>query len=158
MHLILMRHAEAAPAPGGLDASRPLTAFGMEQARTFGLFLKEQEFPLSAIEHSPLLRTTQTARLVAESLSRGLEPGVNSELAPGADTFSILGGLRSRAEEGLLYILHAPDVGELSVALLGAPALGFRFAPGAALALHFENGQGRLIWHHSFESYARSLA
>lgn len=154
MHLILMRHAEAAPAVGGPDSARPLTNIGNQQARSFGLFLKDQDFPVSVIEHSPLLRTTQTARLVAESLNTEVGVEINPDLAPGADVLALLGGLGKRKEAGLLFIFHAPDVNEFAVALLGAPALGFRFAPGAALAVHLENGQSRLIWHHTFETYS----
>jgi probable phosphoglycerate mutase len=64
--LLLIRHGESAPlAPGqpppllGAQADPPLDPVGHEEAQRVADRIQRE--PISAIYHSPLLRTTQTA-------------------------------------------------------------------------------------------------
>jgi serine/threonine-protein phosphatase PGAM5 len=65
--LYLIRHAQAEPEDGHSDP--PLTALGERQAGLLGDRLRS--VPFAAVEHSPLRRATETARLIG-----GFLPGV----------------------------------------------------------------------------------
>ncbi|MFT9142880.1 SixA phosphatase family protein, partial [Acetobacter orientalis] len=63
--LLLLRHAEAAPAPMGdfssaADHARPLTAAGLAAAQRCGLWLRQQGLSPDYVVCSPAVRTRQT--------------------------------------------------------------------------------------------------
>jgi phosphohistidine phosphatase len=81
MRLYLIRHAHAVDADE--DAERPLSAKGREQVKRLAKFLHESDaLHPEEIWHSPLLRSHQTAKLLAKRLEliaplievEGLEP------------------------------------------------------------------------------------
>ena len=81
MRLYLIRHAHAVPAAD--DAERPLSKKGREQVKRLAKFLKDSRaFQPDEMWHSPLLRSRQTAKLLAKKLEftaplievEGLEP------------------------------------------------------------------------------------
>jgi phosphohistidine phosphatase len=81
MDLYLIRHAHAVAADD--DAERPLSKKGREQVKRLADFLRTSDaFRPEEIWHSPLLRSQQTARLLAKKLHlpvplievAGLEP------------------------------------------------------------------------------------
>jgi len=81
MRLFLIRHAHAVAADE--DAERPLSKKGREQVKRLGHFLKDSEaFRPDEIWHSPLLRSRETAKLLAKKIGftaplievEGLEP------------------------------------------------------------------------------------
>ncbi|MCP5483602.1 MAG: histidine phosphatase family protein, partial [Spirochaetales bacterium] len=84
MKLILMRHAEAEPASAGRDSERALTAEGQDMARRMGKLLLDTGWKLREIRHSPLLRTSQTARCVSENFVPEPEMISEQRLAPGS--------------------------------------------------------------------------
>ncbi|MDL2264694.1 histidine phosphatase family protein, partial [Synergistaceae bacterium OttesenSCG-928-I11] len=66
MKLCLMRHGDAV---GGFDdAARPLSAQGLLEAENAGRFLARIREVPDVICHSPLLRSRQTAEVVARVL------------------------------------------------------------------------------------------
>lgn len=70
-HLILVRHAQAAPETlGGSDKLRPLTARGMQDAEQLGekLAALDIDFSGTNLWHSTATRTTQTAHAIAACL------------------------------------------------------------------------------------------
>ena len=119
MHLILVRHCEAAP--GEPDELRPLTDAGRAAARALAGRLKERN--PTAVHCSPLLRARETADAIARA--SGLDAQVDERLAPGATVDAI----RGLADQGgtVVAVGHQPDCSEIYAELTGEDR---GFAPG----------------------------
>ena len=74
MHLLLMRHAEAAPGEGLPDHDRPLTELGEQDARTMGRWLQAQGAVPDVIWCSSALRARQTWAAAAVAMTGPPEP------------------------------------------------------------------------------------
>ncbi len=122
MHLILVRHAKAAP--GSPDASRPLTKSGREAAAMLGELLAERR--PDAVLTSPLRRALETAEAIASAA--GVEPVVDERLAPGATLAGVREAVAGRGET-VVTVGHQPDCSEIALALSGRevafPTAGF---------------------------------
>lgn len=122
MHLILVRHAKAAP--GKPDELRPLTRSGREAATLLGELLATRH--PDAVVSSPLLRALETARLIAAE--SGLEPFVDERLAPGATVARLRAAIAERGAT-VVAVGHQPDCSEIVFELTGReiafPTAGF---------------------------------
>ena len=113
MWVTVWRHGEAAP--GAIDEHRPLTARGRQSLRAvvrgFVERCEQAGVPLpDAMAFSPLVRTTQTAEILA--LGLGLCPRSCAALAPSAERPAPQAFLdESRAHE--VIVSHQPFVSEL---------------------------------------------
>jgi phosphohistidine phosphatase len=125
MHLVIVRHAEAAP--GSPDELRPLTPTGREHARSLGAELRDQGIEPDAIVSSPLLRARETAA----ALGLG-DPTVDDRLAPGASSDDIR-AVASGLGETVVVVAHQPDCGQAVAALTGRPEPPF--PPGGYVRL-----------------------
>src|ERR671934_2309246 len=101
MHLLIVRHAEAAP--GDPDALRPLTADGREHARELGRRLRDRGVAPDAVITSPLLRARQTAA----ALGLG-EPEIDERLAPGATPEDVRAVAEERGGGTVVVVGHQP--------------------------------------------------
>src|SRR5687767_2042344 len=105
-HLILVRHAQAAPESQGFkDFDRPLTPSGTEEARRAAQQLAAGYPPPDLIIASPARRALETARLFAETFGYPLQQLTTDKqiyLAGPAD---------------LLTVIHAvpDDIGRLTI-------------------------------------------
>jgi phosphohistidine phosphatase len=120
MDLYLLRHADA-DTIAARDDLRFLSEKGRGQAQKVGRFCFERQFRPDLILTSPLTRTLQTARIVAEQMEMTecvvVEPFLRAGMMPEA-AFS---GLEKYEEKsGLLIVGHEPDFGILTSTLLGA--------------------------------------
>ena len=110
MHLLIVRHAAAAP--GNPDELRPLTPTGRDQAQRLGESLRAEGIVPDAVLSSPLRRARETA----EALGLG-EPEVDERLAPGASPTDMSEAAHGRGET-VIVVGHQPDcsraVAELS--------------------------------------------
>jgi phosphohistidine phosphatase len=160
-----MRHAQAAPPSGDgpwADERRCLTARGRLQARCVGEQLGEARVALSSVRASPLVRTVQTAELLAGAL--GWEGVVSTEmaLAPGGRLSELLASLDLEADTGtVLLVGHEPAVGAWASALTGR-RMGWAFEPSCGVALDFdgaiEPGAGQPAFRFSGEGRAIETA
>src|SRR5579862_1886569 len=98
MDLYLLRHAEAGEAPR--DEERQLTERGQRQAQAVAAGIAWLDLKLNAILSSPLPRSAQTARPVAEAL--GLRVESTSGLATGHSVDEALALLAGRGDAVLL--------------------------------------------------------
>ena len=112
MHVILVRHAKAAP--GKPDALRELTSSGREAAALLGELLAERR--VDAVVTSPLVRARQTAEIIAAAV--GLEPILDERLAPGATVERVRAAVMGRGET-VVAVGHQPDCSEIVLALTG---------------------------------------
>lgn len=135
MHVLLVRHAEAAP--GQPDDLRPLTPNGREQALRLGERLREDGVRADVVLTSPLLRARETGQLIARKL--GAEVAVAEELAPGATAESLARAVRDAMGPGagtVIAVGHQPDCGRIVAALTGGPEPPF--PPAGSVAIRLE--------------------
>jgi phosphohistidine phosphatase len=111
VHLILVRHAKAAP--GEPDELRPLTPEGRMQASELGTRLRAQGVQPDAVLTSPLVRARETAA----ALGLG-DAEVDERLAPGASPEEIREAATGRGDT-VVVVGHQPDCGQAVLAFAG---------------------------------------
>lgn len=123
MELYLLRHGTAVePGTKGYDddASRPLVAKGRKQVRYAVEALKEMDVHFDLILSSPLLRTRETAELLAAGMKLSRRLQLVEELKPGTPPEKVvrfITGLK-KAPKRVLCVGHEPNLGELAAWLL----------------------------------------
>jgi phosphohistidine phosphatase SixA len=146
MRLVLVRHAQAAPAGSGTaDAERPLTPAGAAQLGDAARGLARLDLGIRRIVSSPARRCRESAAIVAHAL--GVETvQALPDLALGAPVDAAVDQLL-RPGVPTLAVGHAPDLGLIAAELLGGPA-ALHFDVGGAAGLEVEpNGRrAALVW------------
>ncbi len=138
--IYLVRHGIAeADSPTG-DADRRLTPDGARKLRRAALGLKRLRIVPDVVLTSPLRRAEETATLLANLLTPGLEVTVYPPLAPGNLPAEVLNGLRAyRQARRVVLVGHQPDLGQLASHLLtgsvSATPLPFKKGAVAAIAV-----------------------
>lgn len=152
MQLILFRHGIAEDrAADGTDASRALTAEGVEKTRAAAAGLARLIERPDAILTSPKVRAMQTAQIVGEALGR--PPEVLHALA-GESVERVHQALARRREALLIAVGHEPTLSRLIERLCtGGEAAGFielKKAGAACLDAPLSDqgtvGSARLLW------------
>jgi phosphohistidine phosphatase len=150
--LYLIRHAIAAERGDAWpdDTKRPLTDEGIERMRKAVRGLARLGVAIDIVLTSPLVRTRQTAEIVAA----GLDPRphlVNVEsLAPGGSPAAAIGDLEKHARKARIAIVgHEPGIGELAARLIGSRH-AVPFKKGAVCRIDLDTlpsgGPGELRW------------
>ncbi len=104
------------------------------------------------IATSPLLRCRQTADLLAEGQPHGPEVVELDELRPGCDLDALVQWTARQTPDHrqIAWVGHAPDVGQMAAALIGASDGWIRMAKGAAALIRFQDRaeivRGELRW------------
>src|SRR4051794_34477280 len=94
MLLFLVRHAHALD--GDDDAERPLSVKGEQQVRTLADFLRRSDmFQPEEMWHSSLLRSRQTAGLLARRLKLTTPLSLMPDLGPEADPRAVVRRIRA---------------------------------------------------------------
>lgn len=154
MKIYLVRHGIASDRIGGAvlnDGMRPLTDEGRSETKAVGKGLKRLGVKPDVIVVSPLVRTRQTAEILAEvfKLERPLE--ICNALAPGGTPATIFKFLQQfdKAQE-IMLVGHEPDVGLITAALLGAGDLEIPFQKAGVVRVDIANlpptATGTLKW------------
>ena len=132
------------------DAKRPLTREGIARFRKSVAGLASLEVALDVIITSPLVRTKQTAEILADGLSP--KPSiVNLEsLTPGGSAVAVIADLGRYAKAKRLAIVgHEPGIGELAARLMGSRH-AMSFKKGGMCRIDVEElpptGPGELRW------------
>jgi phosphohistidine phosphatase len=120
MKLYVMRHGPAEEsAESGRDFDRALTASGRERVRGVAKALVDEgEAPL-AIVTSPLVRSVQTAEIVAVVTKLEGDVETHHALAPGGEGAALARSLAAQQRKRVMFVGHEPDVSELVASLLG---------------------------------------
>lgn len=122
--LILLRHAEAAPARGwSSDRERELTPAGVDQARRAGLWLLHHGARPTRIVCSPARRTQDTAAQLT-ALFPTVEVAHDEAIYEAAAEALAAVVARHSDAETLLLVGHNPGVSELAALLVGAGTHG----------------------------------
>ena len=136
--IYLVRHALAEDrAASGRDADRALTREGRKTMKRAARGMAGIGVRPGLILMSPLVRTRQTAEIIAEELE-AVDLELCDLLAPGSDETTLTTLVERRSAEGSVMLVgHEPDMGELlSFWLCGRPgAFRTRFRKGAVACL-----------------------
>jgi phosphohistidine phosphatase len=136
MKLFFVRHAEAVDRSAAMaDEMRYLTSEGRGSFRKTARTMLKQGVEPSLILTSPLIRSVQTAEILADTLAFVGPLLVRTELSPGFDLQQlqdVLNEYQSAAE--VIIVGHEPDLSGLITALLCLQD-GFDLKKGAAVKL-----------------------
>ena len=142
-HVYVVRHAWAEDAgPDGDDFSRPLTKKGRKRFERFMGHLRDGGVEIDRIATSPLIRTRETAEIMARVF--GIESDVDlvEALAPGADWQAVLEWTIHQNAARVAWIGHAPCVGRLVALTIGDGTAAIRMQKGAVASLRLDDGPG----------------
>ena len=151
MKLYLVRHAEAIERSSTTpDASRYLTTKGRLSFRKIARRVRKSGVAPVVIFTSPLLRSVQTAEILAERLKHKGEVVVARELSPGFDLRALRALLAGAGNpEEAAFVGHEPDLGGIAATLMSVPG-GFPLRKGAVVALEagkgVMKGTAELLW------------
>jgi phosphohistidine phosphatase len=132
------------------DAKRPLTDEGMSRMRKAVRGLARMGVSIDVVLTSPLVRTRQTAEIVAA----GLDPRPSlvslESLAPAGSYAAVLAALEKHArKERIALVGHEPMIGEIAARMIGSRH-PIAFKKGAVCRIDVEAlppaGPGELRW------------
>jgi phosphohistidine phosphatase len=102
------------------DTKRPLTEDGMSRLRKQARGLTRLGVVVDVVLTSPLVRTRQTAEIVAGAFDPRPHIVNVESLAPGGAQTAILADLEKHAKKARIAIVgHEPGIGELAARLIG---------------------------------------
>lgn len=146
-HLYILRHAWAEDASvDGTDSSRALTKKGRKRFSRLAGLLVEAGLTVDVIATSPLVRTRETADLLAESLAAaGCNAMVETidALAPTADWERLVEWTVQRDVCRVAWVGHAPCVGRLVALSIGDATAAIRMQKGAVASIDLPDGLGQ---------------
>lgn len=154
MRVLLIRHAVAFERNGRRwpdDGQRPLTPQGMRKFRKAASGLSRLADPVERVLTSPLVRTVQTAEILAR-IARwpaGLEA---PQLAPGQSTEKVLALIRAQDSSSLALVGHEPGLSQLLALAIGGTGSGAAVVlkKGGAACVEFGRlvrpGGAQLLW------------
>ncbi len=132
--------------PKDVDPERPLSEQGRRDIRILALHMNNMRVQLGHVFHSGKLRARESAELIAEALSTGLEPVQADGLSPNDDPAAIIGDLE-QISGNVLIASHMPFVSRLcSTLLTGTTAAEFASEPGTLFCLEKSGDRWRLAW------------
>jgi phosphohistidine phosphatase len=120
MNVYLVRHAHAVGAD--VDATRPLSPRGREQVLALADFLAPSGgFQPAEFWHSPLVRSRQTAELLARRLHLDVPRSLMPDLEPESDPRAAARRLKV-ATHAVAIVGHEPHLSALATLLIGGKA------------------------------------
>jgi phosphohistidine phosphatase len=150
--LYLVRHAIAAERGDEWpdDSKRPLTERGIARFKEVVKGLDVLDVAIDEVFTSPLIRTKQTADLLAAGISGKPVVKLLDALAPGHTTTQTMTQLAKVARRRRIALVgHEPDIGELAAHLIGAQR-ATPFKKGGVCRIDVESltsrRAGSLIW------------
>ena len=152
LELYLVRHGVAAERGPEYpdDSKRPLTSEGIARLRKQAKALAALGLELDQIIASPLVRTKQTAEVLAQGLATKPPILLSDALAPAGTPASVFEELAKHMRKARIALVgHEPNIGELAARLIGART-PIEFKKGAICRIDFEvfppKGRGQLRW------------
>ena len=152
LELYLIRHgvAEERGEDYPDDSKRPLTSAGMSKLRKEAKALNALEVGFDLIITSPLVRTRQTAEIIAETLQAKPQVVTSDALAPAGTPAAVVQEIaRHQKKARIALVGHEPNLGELAGRLIGAKS-PIEFKKGAICRIDFDvlppKGYGQLRW------------
>ncbi len=158
MKIALIRHGEAENTHP--DEQRQLSTEGKQDIMSLGAFLKGTGWQFQKVFHSPLVRTYQTASILAQSLSCETDPW--TVLRPGASPEGVSAELHTlKPGEAAALVFHMPDVARIAAYFLGSSDSSFYVPPGTVLGINLPArpapGSGLLLFAMQPEFWASKV-
>jgi phosphohistidine phosphatase len=123
----LIRHADAVSEEE--DPARPLSVKGRGQVdRLCAILRKDHAFRPAEIWHSPLLRSLETAKLLAKGLGLAAPLVLAPGLKPEDDPQKIASALGAEARD-IAVVGHEPHLGHLASLMVHGPGRAWVFFP-----------------------------
>jgi phosphohistidine phosphatase len=140
--LYIIRHAWAEdPGPDLDDHARPLTKKGRKRFERFIRHLQSGGLEVDLIVTSPLVRTRETAEIMAEVLGTPrLE--IHDALAPASNWQGIVEWTIEEDAARVAWVGHAPCVGRLVALTIGDGTAAIRMQKGAVASIRLDDGLG----------------
>ena len=152
LELYLVRHgiAENRGEDWPDDSKRPLTNGGIAKLRKQARGLVALDVTFDQIISSPLVRTRQTADVLAEVVKGKPPIATTDALAPAGTPAAVIQEIGRHARKARLALVgHEPNLGELAAQLIGAKA-PLEFKKGGICRIDFDvlppKGVGALRW------------
>jgi phosphohistidine phosphatase len=152
LELYLVRHGIAAVRGEDYpdDSKRPLTNAGIKRLQREARALDVLDIGFDHIITSPLLRTKQTAEVLAGCLKVTPAVTTSDALAPAGTPAAVFHELgRHMRKARIALVGHEPNMGELAARLIGA-RVPLEFKKGGICRIDFEvfppKGTGHLRW------------
>jgi phosphohistidine phosphatase len=115
-HGLAEDHSDAWPD----DSKRPLTEEGMARLRKIARSLARLDVSLDVVLTSPLVRTRQTAEIIAAAFEPRPALVAVEALAPGGNQQAVLAELEKQTRKTRIGLVgHEPGIGELAAKLIG---------------------------------------
>jgi phosphohistidine phosphatase len=150
--LYLIRHgvAEERGEAWPDDTKRPLTEDGMSRLRKATRGLARLEISFDVVLTSPLVRTRQTAEIVAAGLAPKPSLVVVESLAPEGTFAALMADIAKHARKTRVALVgHEPSIGEIAARLIGSRH-PIEFKKGAVCRIDIDalppSGPGDLRW------------
>lgn len=132
------------------DDLRPLSRKGRKRFCRLARKLTKRGFDIAHIATSPLVRCRQTTDILADYAASDPLIVELDALRPGSQLEPLLQWTRHQEGQDVAWVGHAPDVDQLSAALIGGERTAIEFAKGAVAAIEFTEspsaGNGVLRW------------
>jgi phosphohistidine phosphatase len=152
LELYLIRHGIAAERGDDYpdDSKRPLTNAGIKRLQQEARALDSLGVGFDHIITSPLVRTKQTADVLAAGLESKPPITTSDALAPAGTPAAVLHELgRHMRKARIALVGHEPNIGELAARLIGA-RVPLEFKKGGICRIDFDvfppKGTGQLRW------------
>jgi phosphohistidine phosphatase len=151
LEIYLVRHGDAdAEIPEGLgDEARALTAKARQALVLHFSSLTERMKPISRLLTSPLVRTVQTAQILAMVQKYEGALKAHRSLLPEMPVGAIESVTHEHAGETLALVGHQPSMGAMAAHLLGMQTFPKPVNPGTVIALEKADGNApaRLLFY-----------
>jgi phosphohistidine phosphatase len=137
LRIFLVRHGEAdAEAPEGLgDEARVLTAKARAVTAAHFVSLADRIGSVSLMLTSPLVRTVQTAQLLATILKYEGPLRTHRCLLPDMPVGAVTAVIDEHTGETIVLVGHQPSMGALAAHLLGMQSFPKQVNPGTVIGL-----------------------
>jgi phosphohistidine phosphatase len=152
VQLYLIRHGVAEERGDAWpdDTQRPLSEVGTTRMRKAARGLARLGVTVDVVLTSPLVRTRQTADLVASAFDRTPPVILADSLAPDGTFADVVADLRKQSRKKRIALVgHEPNIGELAARLAGSRR-SFEFRKGAVCRIDVDavppGGPGALRW------------
>lgn len=143
MKLYLLRHGEAMTKYE--NPERPLNNSGVNEITRISRYLKAQKIHFSVIYHSELLRSKETASMIAQALELNDSLQLNTALSADENIQQLIKAVELIPDNALL-VGHLPNIALLSNYLLNydinVPSVAF--STGTLACLESQDGH---VWH-----------
>ena len=142
--LYIIRHAVAEDLSAtGDDATRRLTKKGRKAFTRLVHRLAATGMEVDLVATSPLVRTRETAEILAAELDGHPPVVVVDALAPGSDWQALVEWTVRQDAGRVAWVGHAPCVGRLLAQTIGDGSAAIRMPKGAVAAIRLDDGPGQ---------------